>query len=184
MDKKIIEFIQSDYYRYTGKLLTFSRLTFYALIARNHCFAYSYWMRLALQRNLWGWIAKLMHYRLSRKYGIQISPKCKIGYGLYIGHGVGIIINQGTTIGNNCNISQFLSIGTNHNTPAVIGDNVYIGPHVSIVEDVHIGRNVTIGAGSVVIKDIPDDSTAVGVPAKVIGKNNHPEYIMNKFKWE
>ena len=66
----------------------------------------------------------------------------KLGYGLYIGHGVAIVINPGTIIGNNCNISQCLTIGTNHNTPAVIGDNVYIGPGVCIVEDVRIGNKI------------------------------------------
>jgi serine O-acetyltransferase len=83
---------------------------------------------------------------------------------------VGIVINSGTVIGQNCNISHFLSIGTNHQTPATIGDNVYIGPHVSIVEDVHIGNNVKIGAGCVVTKDIPAHATAVGVPNRNILK--------------
>ena len=100
-----------------------------------------------------------------------------IGYGLYIGHGVGIVINSGTKIGNNVNISQFLSIGTNHDTPAVIGDNVYIGPNVSIVEDVIIGNNSIVGAGSVVVHDVQENSTVVGCPAKKIGENNHPENI-------
>ena len=54
-------------------------------------------------------------------------------------------------IGNNYNISQFLSIGSNHGTPAVIGDNVYIGSHVSIVENVKIGDNTTIGVEILVI---------------------------------
>ena len=75
-------------------------------------------------------------------------------------------------IGNNCNVSQFLSIGTNKRTPATIGDNVYIGPNVCIVEDVKIGNNVTIGAGAVVTKDIPDNATTAGVPAKVINYTN------------
>lgn len=94
-----------------------------------------------------------MYSRLSRKYGIQIPPTVKIGYGLYIGHGIGIIINDSTVIGSNCNISQFLTIGSNRGTPAIIGDNVYIGPSVCIVENVRIGNNTTIGAGSVVVKD-------------------------------
>ena len=122
-----------------------------------------------------------MHRHLTIKYGIQIPRTTKIGYGFYIGHGVGIVINEGTIIGNNVNISQFLSIGTNKRTPAVIGDNVYIGPNVCIVEDVHIGNNATIGAGAVVIKDVPDDATVVGVPAKVISYNNPGQFIKNKY---
>ena len=125
-----------------------------------------------------------MHYRLSRSYGIQISPFCKIGYGLYIGHGVGIIINGGTRIGNNCNISQFLSIGTNKGTPATIGNNVYIGPNVCIIEDVNIGDNSTIGAGSVVIKDVPINATVAGVPAQVIHQNHPAIFICNPYHFK
>lgn len=114
-------------------------------------------------------IAKLKLRRLSRLYGIQINGT-NIGPGFYIGHGVGVVINSRTIIGQNCNISQFVSIGTSHSTPATIGDNVFIGPHVSIVEDVHIGDNVKIGAGCVVTKDIPAFATAVGVPNRNILK--------------
>lgn len=111
-------------------------------------------------------LAMFMHKHYSVKYGLDIPRTTKIGYGLYIGHGLGAVINPLTIIGNNCNISQFLSIGSNHGTPAIIGDNVYIGPHVSIVENVKIGNNVTIGAGAVVTKDIPANMTAAGVPEK------------------
>ena len=93
-----------------------------------------------------------------------------------------IVINGGTIIGNNVNISQFLNIGTNNETPAIIGDNVYIGPNVSIVEDVKIGSNSTIGAGAVVTKDIPQNSTAAGCPAKVLNYNNPGRYIERRWK--
>ena len=125
-------------------------------------------------------LAKFMHSRLSRKYSLQIPSTCKIGYGLYLGHGICMVINPGTIIGNNVNLSQFLNIGTNHNTPAVIGDNVYIGPHVSIVEDVKIGNNSCIGAGAVVVKDVPENATVAGVPAKVVSYKDH-NYILNKW---
>lgn len=75
---------------------------------------------------------------------MQIPRICKIGYGLYLGHGICMVINKNTVIGNNVNLSQFLNIGSNHDTPAVIGDNVYIGPNVCIVENVHIGNNSNI----------------------------------------
>ena len=157
-------------------------MVLYALLAKHHCFTYSFWLRLAKAENIIiKSIAKFMHRKLSRKYGIQISPDMSLGHGLYIGHGFSIVINSGTVIGINCNISQCVTIGTNHKTPAVIGDNVYIGPGVCIVEDVHIGNNVTIGAGSVVLKDIPDNATVAGVPAKILNYNNPGRYIGNKF---
>lgn len=183
--KQTWKYIQSDYYRYTGKKLSPFRLFLKAVFGINHCFRYSFWLRMASHKNgiggVIGLVSRQLHKHYSLKYGIQIPCDTKIGYGLYIGHGVGVVINGGTTIGNNVNISQFLSIGTNKHTPATIGDNVYIGPNVCIVEDVKIGSDTTIGAGSVVIKDIPKNSTAVGCPAKVVGENKTPEYIHNRW---
>ena len=105
----------------------------------------------------------------------------RIGYGLDIGHGMCMVVNGGTIIGNNVCLSHFVSIGTNHDTPAVIGDNVYIGPNSNIIEEVCIGSNVTIGAGSVVTKDIPANATAVGVPARVINYDEPAQYIKNPY---
>lgn len=153
-----------------------------AMFGTNHCFRYSFWMRLANSGGILGLVAKVLHRRYTIKYGIQIPRNTKIGYGFYIGHGVGIVINGGTIIGNNVSISQFLSIGTNKKTPATIGDNVYIGPNVCIVEDVKIGNDITIAAGSVVIRDISQNSTVVGCPARKIGENKHPEYIANRWQ--
>lgn len=141
-------------------------------------------MRLANAGGLIGLFAKIMHRKYTLKYGIQIPYNTEIGYGFYIGHGVGVVINDRTTMGNNANISQFLSIGTNKGTLATIGDNVYIGPNVCIIEDVKIGNDTTIAAGGVVIRDIPENSTAVGCPAKVIGENKHPEYVHHRWVLE
>ena len=117
----------------------------------------------------------------------KIGPVCEsygktiIGYGLYISHGGPVVVNPSTVIGNNCNLSQFVTIGSNEGKAAVIGDNVYIGPNTCIVEDVCIGDNATIGAGSVVTKDIPSNATAAGNYAKVLNFNNPGIYIQNRY---
>jgi len=136
-------------------------------------FRYCFWMRLASVNGLIGIFSKLVLHHLQSKFGIQIHSSSKIGGGFYIGHGVGIVIHPLTIIGKNVNVSQFSTIGSNHNTPAVVGDNVYIGPGVCIVEDVHIGNNAVIGAGSVVTHDVPEYSVVAGVPAKVLRIKEH-----------
>lgn len=135
------------------------------------------WFRLCQYRGIFYYPCCLLYNLYCNIYNIDIPTTTKIGCGLYIGHGMCIVINGETIIGNNVNLSQFLCIGTNHRTPAKIGDNVYLGPHVSVVENVEIGNNVTIGAGAVVTKDIPENSTAVGVPAKVVNYNNPGIYV-------
>ncbi|WP_270826081.1 serine acetyltransferase [Aeromonas sp. Y318-1] len=176
---EIIKFIKSDLYRYTGDI---SKKNFLRHYLSNRSFCYSFWFRLSKHDNIIiRNFAKVKHYRLTKKYGIQIPLSVDIGYGLYIGHGMALVLNPTTKIGNNCNLSQFTTIGSNHGQAATIGDNVYIGPNVCIVEDVKIGNNVTIGAGSIVTKDIPDNSTAVGVPAKVISNNNPGRYVNRRW---
>jgi serine O-acetyltransferase len=83
-----------------------------------------------------------------------------------------LVVHPYTVIGENCNLSQFTTIGSNKNTPATIGNNVYIGPGCSIVEDVTIGDNAIIGAGSVVTRSIPANVTAAGNYAKVISQKH------------
>ena len=173
-------YIQSDYYRHTGKVLSPFNLFMKAMFECNYGFRYTFWLRLASKLNtctIFRKISVLLLRYYSVKYGVYIPSCTKIGYGFYIGHAVGIVINGRTQIGNNVNIGQFLSIGSNKGTPAIIGDNVYIGPHVSIVEDVKIGNESCIGAGAVVIKDVPEGVTVVGCPAHIIGENKHRNYV-------
>lgn len=181
--KKIFELVKSDYQRYTGNRGGVIKIIQYLLFSRNHCFNYTFWLRFCNRRNPLFMIALLMHKRLTVKYGIQIPRNTKIGYGFYIGHGIGIVINPTTIIGNNCNISQFTTIGSNDGNAAVIGDNVYIGPSVCIVENVKIGNNVTIGAGSVVTRDIPENATVAGVPSRILNYNNPGRYISNRYNY-
>lgn len=134
-----------------------------------------------LSGGLIGFYAKSRYKKISLVRNIDIPLSTNIGYGLYLGHFMCIVISPLANIGNNCNISQFVNIGSNDGPSATIGDNVYIGPHVSIIEDVSIGNNVTIGAGAVVTKDIPDNATAAGVPAKVLNYNNPGRYIGRRY---
>lgn len=113
---------------------------------------------------------------------IQIHRRATVGYGLYIGHNGPVVVNPTAILGNNVNLSQFTTIGAIDGAAAVIGDNVYIGPACCLIENVHIGDNVTIGAGSVVTKDIPANATAVGNYAKVVNFNNPGRYVRNR--WE
>ena len=131
----------------------------------------------------WLWLyAKFRHRQLMYKYGLMIASSTKIGYGLTISHPHGVIINHTAVIGNNVNLSHFSTIGSNEIRAAVIGDNVYIGPSVSIIENVHIGSNATIGAGSIVTKDVKADAVVAGNPAHEINAKVWPgKYINNKY---
>ncbi|MDR3011461.1 MAG: serine O-acetyltransferase [Sphingobacterium sp.] len=174
------KYIESDYVRY-GKNLSPIKIMLNGLFVINHCFGYSFWFRLSKVRGILYPLAKFMHWRLSRKFGIQIPSATTIGYGFYIGHGIGVVINPSAIIGNNVNISQFTTIGA-HGQSAKIGDNVYIGPSVCIVNNVVVGDNSSIGAGAVVIKDVPNNATVAGVPAKVLNFDNPGRFVNNKYK--
>ena len=171
------EYIKSDLFRYSGKTTLSSAM---ANFAYNRAFRHQVYLRWSNEKGLKGKIARGLYYlnRFLNK-NMQISYRCKIGYGFYIGHGGPIVVSRYTSFGNNVNISQFTTIGTNNEEGASIGNNVYIGPNVCIIGGVTIGNNVTIGAGSIVTKDIPDGATVAGNPVKVINFNQHPEFIQN-----
>ena len=178
--KDCIKLVKSDIYRLTGRMeSTFSILI---RILKPFSNTVTFWLSMSSYRGGEFYpLCKFMYKRACLKANIDIPSTTKIGYGLYTGHNMCIVVNGGTIIGNNVNLSQFLNIGTNHSTPAIIGDNVYIGPHVCIVENVKIGNNASIGAGAVVTKDIPANSTAAGVPAKILNYNNPGKYINRRY---
>lgn len=175
------KYVQSDLMRYYGKV---NFLIFLKAYIRNRTFRFQYALRLCQSVGIEQVVGKVLWNLNRTKNIIQLPIQTKVGYGLYIGHGGPIVVNPTAIIGNNCNLSQFTTIGSNENHAAVIGDNTYIGPNVCIVENVVIGNNVTIGAGSVVTKDIPDNATAVGNYARVINYNNPGRYIKNRWSVE
>lgn len=177
--KDCLTLIKSDRYRHSGKKESSLSVIVKNLMPFGHSLLF--WLRLSQYK---GWLyplSKFVYTIVSRKHQVQISTSTKIGFGFSMGHGICMVINGGTIIGNNVGISQFVNIGSNHKTPAIIGDNVYIGPHVCVVEDVKIGSNSTIGAGSVVVRDIPENATAAGVPARVLNYNNPGRFINRRW---
>lgn len=174
-----IGLIKSDVYRQTGQIESIWRILKRILWHNDN--SVLIWFRLCQYHGAFFRLFCHIYYKVSRKANIYLPPMTRIGYGLDIGHGMCMVVNGGTIIGNNVCLSHFVSIGTNHDTPAVIGDNVYIGPNSNIIEEVCIGSNVTIGAGSVVTKDIPANATAVGVPARVINYDEPAQYIKNPY---
>ena len=121
----------------------------------------------------------LRHYKY--KLGIDIPLSTHIGSGFYIGHFGGIVVNGRSQIGDNVNLSPGVILGRSNRGDnkgfPVICNNVYIGPGVKIVGAVRIGNNVAIGANSVVVKDIPDNAVAAGVPAKVLSLQGAQGYV-------
>lgn len=118
---------------------------------------------------------KLIYFLLNKfieiTAGISISAKAHIGKGFYIGHFGGIFIHPGVIAGENCSIGQGVTIGTSglgKTEVPKIGNDVYIGTGAKIFGGITIGNNVRIGANAVVIKNIPDNTTAVGIPARVV----------------
>ncbi|MDR0974170.1 MAG: serine O-acetyltransferase [Ruminococcus sp.] len=107
--------------------------------------------------------------------GIEIHPGAKIGKGLFIDHGSGVVIGETAEIGNNCLIYQGVTLGgtgkergKRHPT---LGNNVMVGAGARVLGPFRVGNNVKIAANAVVLEAIPDNSTAVGVPARIVRKN-------------
>jgi len=176
--KDCITLIRSDYYRPSGESASIFKMWMKTLYDSG--WAYLFWLRLTSYKNGLFWpFCRLFLFILSEHTHIHISYKMKIGYGIYIGHGIDMVVNPLGVIGNNVNLSQFLNIGSNTPQAAIIGNNVYIGPHVCIIGSVAIGSNSTIGAGSIVVKDIPKNATAVGNPCKPINFDNPLKWVGN-----
>lgn len=106
--------------------------------------------------------------------GIEIHPGAKIGRGLFIDHGMGVVIGETAEVGDNVTIYHEVTLGGTGKEKGkrhpTIGDNVIIGSGAKVLGPIYIGNNVKIGANSVVLKDVPSYATAVGIPARIIEK--------------
>ena len=104
--------------------------------------------------------------------GIEIHPGAEIGKGLFIDHGMGVVIGETTVIGDNCTIYQGVTLGGTGKDKGkrhpTLGNNIMIGAGAKVLGPLTVSDNSKIAAGAVVLADIPEHSTAVGVPAKVV----------------
>ncbi len=121
-------------------------------------------------------IARLLSEKAKRKTGIEIHPGATIGNGLFIDHGMGVVIGETAVIGNNVVMFHGVTLGgigyqkgKRHPT---IEDNVLIGTGAKILGDIRIGKNSKIGANAIILKDVPENVTIVGIPGKIIKRNN------------
>ena len=120
--------------------------------------------------------ARLISQRAARKTGIEIHPGAKIGKGFFIDHGSGVIIGETTIIGDNVTLYQGVTLGGTGKEKGkrhpTIGDNVMISAGAKVLGSFTIGAGSKIGAGSVVLKEVPPNSTVVGVPGHVVKMND------------
>jgi serine O-acetyltransferase len=107
--------------------------------------------------------------------GIEIHPAAKIGRRLFIDHGMGVVVGETTVIGDEVTIYQGVTLGGTGKEQGkrhpTIGNGVVIGAGSRVLGNIEIGHNSRIGAGSVVLRSVPDDSTVVGVPGHIIFRN-------------
>ena len=120
-------------------------------------------------------LARWFSQRGRKKTGIEIHPGAQIGPGLFIDHGMGIVIGETAEIGSNCTIYHGVTLGGTGKDSGkrhpTIGSNVLIGAGAKVLGPVVIGDNTRVAAGSVVLKDLPANVTAAGVPASVVRLN-------------
>ena len=149
-----------------------------------------------LFRHNFKFLARAMSQRCAHKTGIEIHPGATIGRRVCIDHGTGIVIGETTEIGNDCIIYQGVTLGgtgkdTGKRHPT-IGNGVLIGAGAKVLGPINIGNNVKIASGAVVVKDVDDNCTVVGVPGRIVRVDgervddldqiNLPDPVMNAIR--
>ena len=121
-------------------------------------------------------LARWISQRAARRTGIEIHPGATIGKGFFIDHGTGVIIGETTIIGDNVTLYQGVTLGgtgkeTGKRHPT-LEDNVMVSAGAKVIGSFTVGKNSKIGAGSVVIEEVPPNCTVVGIPGRIVRQNN------------
>lgn len=121
-------------------------------------------------------LARWISQRSARKTGIEIHPGAQIGKGFFVDHGTGVVIGETTIIGDNVTLYQGVTLGgtgkeTGKRHPT-IGDNVMVCAGARVLGSFTVGENSKIGAGAVVLQEVPPNCTVVGVPGRIVKQDN------------
>ncbi len=136
----------------------------------------SYRVAHHLYRKKHFFLARWISQRAARKTGIEIHPGARIGKGLFIDHGSGVIIGETAIIGNNVTLYQGVTLGgtgkENGKRHPTLKDNVMVSAGAKVIGSFTVGENSKIGAGSVVLNEVPPNCTVVGVPGRIVKRND------------
>lgn len=140
----------------------------YPTLRALRCYRMAHWFYL--RKNFT--VARMISQWARYKTGIEIHPGATIGKGLFIDHGMGVVIGETAVIGDNCLLYQGVTLGGTGKDKGkrhpTLGNNVLVGAGAKVLGPFTVGNNVKIAANAVVLNAIPDDCTAVGVPARVV----------------
>jgi serine O-acetyltransferase len=118
-------------------------------------------------------LARLVSHVARLLTGIEIHPGATIGKGVFIDHGMGMVIGETAVVEDDCTLYQGVTLGGTGKARGkrhpTLRRGVVVGCGAAVLGDITLGENVKVGAGSVVVKDVPDNCTVVGIPARVVG---------------
>ena len=180
MFKRIKEDIESVRQRDPAATSAFQIYFLYPGLKAVRMYRRAHWFYMHKHYFLARWISQ----RCVRKTGIEIHPGAKIGKRFFIDHGVGVVIGETTEIGDDVTLYQGVTLGgtgkdTGKRHPT-IGNNVMVGAGAKVLGPIKIGNNCKVASGAVVLDNIPDDSTAVGVPARVVRRSGEKLYDLDQ----
>jgi serine O-acetyltransferase len=155
--------------RYLEPLLYFKG--FHALVV--HRFAHALW--IAGRKDF----ALYLQSQSSRIFAVDIHPATRMGRGIMLDHGTGIVIGETAVVGDNCSILQNVTLGGNGKETGdrhpKIGNNVLLAAGAKVLGNIRVGNCSRVAAGSVVLQPVPDNKTVAGVPARIVGDAGCPE---------
>jgi serine O-acetyltransferase len=119
-------------------------------------------------------LALFFQNRMSAEFGVDIHPAARLGQGIMLDHATGVVIGETAVVGNNVSILQSVTLGGTGKDEGdrhpKIGDGVLISAGAKILGNIRVGEGAKVGAGSVVLEDVPAHTTVAGVPAKIVGR--------------